>query len=326
MADKTAISWTDATWQVITGCKIVSPGCANCYAMKLAGGRLRHHPSRAGLTKITKAGRVWTGEARFNEQWLDQPLRWTRPRKIFVCAHADLFYDGVPDSLLSMVFAVMALAPQHTFQVLTKRSARMRAALGSPDFWASVRADAEAFRAARAGRPVPLDPRAVAGMTHGVLPNVWLGVSAETQHYADLRIHDLRLTPAARRFVSAEPLLGEIDLDRGGWSLVRRLVSPAGDIYNGLDWVIVGGESGSRARPMNPAWARKLRDQCREAGTAFFFKQWGAFAPLAGDTRTPRNRLTINPFGDELLVRVGKNYPAMLDGRTWEEFPIGAAP
>jgi protein gp37 len=126
MADSTKIEWTDATWNPITGCSVVSPGCTNCYAMRLAGTRLAHHESRAGLTRDTKAGPVWTGEVRFNEQWIDQPLRWRKPRLIFVCAHGDLFAEGVPDEWIDRVFAVMALAPQHTFQVLTKRSARMR--------------------------------------------------------------------------------------------------------------------------------------------------------------------------------------------------------
>ena len=121
MSDGTKIEWTDATWNPITGCSVVSPGCTNCYAMKLAGTRLQHHPSRTGLTKDTKAGPVWTGEVRFNEQWLDEPLRWKRPRMIFVCAHGDLFAEGVPDEWIDKTFAVMALAPQHIFQVLTKR-------------------------------------------------------------------------------------------------------------------------------------------------------------------------------------------------------------
>ena len=129
MADRSRIEWTDATWNPITGCSVVSPGCTNCYAMKLAGGRLRNHPSRQGLTRLQKKGAgwrpVWTGEVRFNEQWLDQPLRWQRPRRVFVCAHGDLFHEHVPDEWIDRVFAVMALAGDHTFQVLTKRAERM---------------------------------------------------------------------------------------------------------------------------------------------------------------------------------------------------------
>lgn len=131
MADGTHISWAEATWNIVTGCQVLSPGCKRCYAMKLAGTRLKHHPSRQGLTIETKSGAVWNGLVRFNEQWLDQPLRWAKPRMIFVCAHADLFYEAVPDQWIDRVFAVMALAPQHVFMVLTKRTARMRDYLGT---------------------------------------------------------------------------------------------------------------------------------------------------------------------------------------------------
>jgi protein gp37 len=127
MSDNSHIEWTDATWNPITGCSILSPGCTNCYAMGLAGTRLRHHPSRAGLTREVNGHHVWTGDVRLNEQWLTQPLQWSRPRMIFVCAHGDLFHESVPDEWIDRVFAVMALCPQHTFLVLTKRSARMRA-------------------------------------------------------------------------------------------------------------------------------------------------------------------------------------------------------
>jgi len=127
LSDKSKIEWTDATWNPITGCAIDTPGCINCYAMRLAGTRLKHHPSRKGLTKMVKGKPVWTGEVRLNEAWLKQPLQWARPRRIFVCAHGDLFYESVPDEWIDKVFAVMALASRHTFQVLTKRADRMRA-------------------------------------------------------------------------------------------------------------------------------------------------------------------------------------------------------
>jgi len=133
MADKSKIRWTEATWNPITGCSVVSAACKNCYAMKLAGTRLQHHPSRVGLTQDTANGPVWTGDVRFNEGWLDQPLRWKKSRKIFVCAHSDLFHESVPDEWIDQIFAVMALAPQHNFQVLTKRPRRMLAYLSSQD-------------------------------------------------------------------------------------------------------------------------------------------------------------------------------------------------
>ena len=232
MSDGTKIEWTEATWNPITGCSVTSPGCTNCYAMKLAGTRLGKHPSRAGLTQDSKAGPVWTGEVRFNEQWLDQPLRWKRPRMIFVCAHGDLFHENVPDEWIDRVFAVMALAPQHTFQVLTKRSARMREYLtnlgyrsgfysgprgpsafgiyamverwqsnfGSPEFAGELNKASMSTNIAR-------------GPNNWPLPNVWLGVSVEDQARADERIPDLLSTPAAVRWLSCEPLLGPVEFE-----------------------------------------------------------------------------------------------------------------
>lgn len=160
MSDGTNIEWTDATWNPITGCAVVSPGCTNCYAMKLAGTRLRHHPSRAGLTRDSKAGPVWTGEVRLNEQWLTQPLQWRRPRKIFVCAHGDLFAENVPDAWIDRVFAVMALCPQHTFQVLTKRSKRMREYCSDP---ATPFRVAKAMDAIKPSGDAPEEVRAISG-------------------------------------------------------------------------------------------------------------------------------------------------------------------
>lgn len=283
MADRSKIEWTNATWNPITGCSVVSPGCTNCYAMALAGTRLRHHPSRAGLTRETKAGPVWTGDVRLNAEWLDQPLRWKRPRRIFVCAHGDLFHEAVPDEWIDRVFAVMALAPQHTFQVLTKRAARMREMLravkrpGLPERVISVLS-----RRAMAGEISKTDYENACRRPTTSLPNVWLGVSAEDQARADERIPHLLATPAAVRFISAEPLLGPIDLvqamttDDALRVLVgNKLDGHPRDARGSIHWVIVGGESGPGARPMHPDWARQLRDQCEQAGIPFFFKQWG---------------------------------------------------
>lgn len=295
MSDNSSIEWTDATWQPITGCSVVSPGCTNCYAMKLAGTRLRNHVSRVGLTTLTKAGPVWNGAVRLNEQWLTQPLARKSPRRIFVCAHGDLFHESVPDEWIDGVFAVMALAPQHTFQVLTKRAARMRAYLSDGDLQPRLGATATHILS-----PSKAIVRA-RELRHSIcplpLPNVWLGVSAERQQEADQRVPDLLATPAAVRFVSAEPLLGPIDFTALNVSadirvdalqryIARRLAG--GHWENipsdapGLDWIIVGGESGSNARPMHPNWARSLRDQCAGAGVPFFFKQWGEWAPNIG--------------------------------------------
>ena len=215
MADNTHIEWTDATWNPVTGCSVTSPGCTNCYAMKLAGTRLAHHPSRKGLTTDTKAGPVWTGEVRLNEDWLTQPLKWKRPRRIFVCAHGDLFHENVPDEWIDRVFAVMALAPQHTFQVLTKRADRMRAYCQSRNSGGT-----SAIVAANALDNANWLSRELAVKSEPQfqniwpLPNVWLGVSVEDQASADERIPYLLKTPAFRRFLSCEPLLGPVDLTR----------------------------------------------------------------------------------------------------------------
>lgn len=303
MADTTKIEWTDTTWNIINGCSVHTPGCTNCYAMLLAGTRLASHPSRAGLTTMTKAGPVWTGEVRLYEPWLTQPLEWTKPRDIFVCAHGDLFHEAVTDAMLDRVFAVMALCAaterRHRFQVLTKRSGNMRRYVGGlaarADEIAIVAADlcADAFRSM---------PAIVDLLQRGPLPNVWLGVSTEDQRRADERIPDLLSTPAAVRWISAEPLLGSIDLEHvaapeeegDGWKL--NALAPGscfefkgsdGYWYDGdgpehpaLDWVVVGGESGRGARPMHHTWARQLRDQCAAADVPFLFKQWGEWAPV----------------------------------------------
>jgi len=255
MADKTKIEWTDATWNPITGCSVVSPGCTNCYAMRLAGTRLQHHPSRAGLTDASKAGPVWNGQVRLNEQWLDQPVRWKKPRRVFVCAHGDLFHENVPDEWVDKVFRVMALSDQHIFQVLTKRPERMK------DYIAAANK--------RIGSAWPL-------------LNVHLGVSVEDQARADERIPHLLDTPAAVRFISAEPLIGSVDLrllHHDGMTNIDALTGhhgvtlPLKGRCPHIDWVIVGGESGPGYRPMDLDWARSIRDQCKAAGVPFFMKQ-----------------------------------------------------
>ncbi|MFN7128245.1 MAG: DUF5131 family protein [Brevundimonas sp.] len=302
MADHTHIEWADTTWNIVTGCSLVSPGCTNCYAMKWAGTRLRDHPSRAGLTIDSKAGPVWNGQVRFNAQWLDQPLRWAKPRKIFVAAHGDLFHDGVEMHWLDQIFAVMALCPQHVFQVLTKRPEWMQQ-------YVSGFGDAEHGQAWRTRGRVQQAMRQIdpdTSLYQWPLPNVWLGVSVEDQVRADERIPLLLDTPAAVRWLSAEPLLGPVDL--GAIQAPRYVPEDhetdwkfscleTGDYYffdcgdgfteggdgpdrrHRIDWVVAGGESGHGARPMHPDWARSLRDQCAAAGTPFLFKQWGEWSP-----------------------------------------------
>lgn len=326
MAENSKIEWTDATWNPITGCSVVSPGCTNCYAMRLAGTRLQHHPSRKGLTRDTKAGPVWTGEVRLNAEWLDQPLRWSRPRMIFVCAHGDLFHESVPDAWIDQVFAVMAAAHWHTFQVLTKRADRMAHYLrehGAPAAERWVAASWELAKTMSALKRVGWS-WAGEGMPWP-LPNIWPGVSAEDQARADERIPHLLATMAAVRWVSAEPLLGPIMLSGErpdqGWNWltgdayeVDATPPPSrwsGNTGRRIDWIVAGGESGPGARPMHPDWARSLRDQCAAAGVAFHFKQWGEWEPGDGDT----------PHGQQ-FYKVGKARAGrLLDGREHNEFP-----
>ena len=302
MADRSPIEWLrgpdgrqGATWNPIVGCSVVSPGCTNCYAMRLAGTRMKHHPSRAGLTRDSKAGPVWTGEVRFMEQWLIQPLRWAKPRMIFVCAHADLFHEAVPDEWIDRIFAVMAMAPQHTFQVLTKRPERMREYLHSPVVIDSI---ANAAHDIDGGIGAPILP----------LPNVWLGVSVEDQRRADERIGILGSTPAALRWVSAEPLLGRIDFDI--------------DQLQVIDWVVAGGESGPGARPMHPDWARSLRDQCAAAGVPFLFKQWGEWAAADDYPSEIQEQYDVQGLTDGQSIRVGKKAAGrLLDGVIHDGYP-----
>ncbi|MBD9390163.1 phage Gp37/Gp68 family protein [Agrobacterium sp. AGB01] len=276
MAQTTSIEWTDATWNPITGCSVVSPGCTNCYAMKLAGTRLKHHETRKGLTKETKAGPVWNGEVRLNKKALYQPTDWKKPRMIFVCAHGDLFAENVPDEWILDVLTVIASNPQHTFQVLTKRADRMRDFMSNDDLLEDIYANWSSFSGA---------PREAWSWP---LHNLWLGVSVEDQARANERLFPLLDTPAAIRWVSCEPLLGSLDLTdicqgsyfydalRGTrWHDDPDRTNPSQQFRKGLDWVVAGGESGPSARPMHPDWARWLRDQCAAADVAFFFKQWG---------------------------------------------------
>lgn len=292
----TKIEWTETTWNPIVGCSLASPGCTNCYAMRFAGTRLAHLPKYDGLTQPSKAGPVWTGKLAFDEKALLEPLRWKKPRMVFVNSMGDLFHEDCPDEWIDRVFAVMALCPQHNFQVLTKRSGRMREYISFRNRWSYV-------------LDQQYDLRGSGFRTDWPIPNVWLGVSVEDQQRADERIPDLLATPAAVRWISAEPLLGPVDLtnitgveksrDYGspvhGWSAIW--------VNNGigrkwLDWVVVGGESGKGARPMHPDWARSMRDQCAAAGVPFFFKQWGEWVPR--HSWGERRMVAIGPQGGEI--------------------------
>jgi protein gp37 len=293
MGDKSAIEWTEATWNPVVGCSKVSPGCAHCYAEEL-------HRTRLDGRGAYPAFRDWTpANAEHNvtlvPKKLDQPLRWREPRMVFVNSMSDLFHELVPDEYIQQIFDVMAEARQHTFQVLTKRPERMRD-----------------FRLAWHARHPECGP----------LPSVWLGTSIENRRFVG-RADALRETPAAMRFISAEPLLGPLvphtSYSEAGYGAMwwdrGRLVNldERGLSLDGIDWLIVGGESGPRHRPMDPRWACDLRDACLaqcepcaagwtdapcEHRTAFFFKQWGGRTPKAGGR--------------------------LLDGREWNEMPAAA--
>lgn len=318
------IEWTDRTWNPVTGCDRVSPGCAHCYAMELAP-RLRRFAQareRAG-----KPGGKWLdvrdgGKASgpafgvtLHEDALDAPLRWRRPRRVFVNSMSDLFHDEIPDDFIARVFGVMASAPQHTFQVLTKRPERMQALLSDDRFVLA------ASQAVTKDTLLPIE---------WPLANVWLGVSVENRRFVG-RADVLRATPAALRFISAEPLLGPLLPHHTTWFDPHPYEEQTGDPADqvaqhvweddpdyeepgldltGIDQLIVGGESGPKHRPIKADWVRDLRDevlvQDRYAApqhdpaplrerTAFFFKQWGGARPGSG--------------GREL------------DGRTWDEQP-----
>jgi protein gp37 len=294
------IEWTDATWNPTVGCMKVSAGCEHCYAITTAY-RLEHafkQPQYAGLTRRLPDGSLnWTGKVRTLPDRLALPLSWKTPRRIFVDSMSDLFHDDVPDEFIDQVFAVMGWAEQHTFQVLTKRPERMREYLSDPERLLAI-------ENAMCERCVDQDGRLcgygnddcqlTARLT--LLPNVWLGVSVEDQRAADERIPWLLQTPAALRFLSCEPLLGPIELsDVSGWRDAARWLGRMNLGPDAISWVIGGGESGPKHRPMDLDWARSLRDQCQAAGVAFHFKQIGGATHAAGGR--------------------------MLDGRTWDEFP-----
>ena len=240
-----SIEWTDATWNPVAGCTVISPGCTNCYAMRMAA-RLEAMGSTkySGLTRKSGCRSVWTGRLTLDRTVLEAPLSWTKPRMVFVNSMSDLFHENVPDTFIRDVWSVMRKARQHTFQILTKRPERM----------------------ASLSLSLPL------------LPNAWLGTSVENRDYL-FRLDELRRTAASVRFVSFEPLLSDV----GAVNL------------QGIHWVIVGGESGPSARPMDPRWVTSIKRCARTHGASFFFKQWGG----VNKKKTGRT----------------------LQGRTWDEFP-----
>ncbi len=398
MADRSAIEWTDASWNPIrarnrkTGkvgwhCEHATTGCVNCYS---EGFNLR-----LGTGLPFKPGHRDDIELFLDNEMVLQPLRWKKPRKIFVCSMTDLFADFVPDVWIDTMFGVMALAPQHTFQVLTKRAKRMREYLTGTDAegrTARQRIDSLVFDWRICGaRPEIHGSARLDVVNDGYdacerwpLPNICLGVSAERQSEADERIPELLAAPATVRFISAEPLLGPIDLKQwmpsGRWGSFNGepvyhqtyfmtrcercswfgsselcylshnaddadVVCPGcneiflcDEVAAKLHWVIVGGESGQKARSMHPAWPRSLRDQCAASGTAFFFKQWGEWAPSTEEKAgfNPHSGWQANfayphvakaeelypEKGAAFVARVGKRAAGrLLDGIEHNDFP-----
>lgn len=299
---KTAIDWTDYSWNPVTGCTPISPACDHCYALSIA-------TRFAGTPSWPNGFRVTTHPER-----LEQPFHWRTPRRVFVCSAGDLFHEDVPEEFIARVFARMAAYRQHTFQILTKRPERMLDIVNL------------------ACRAVP---------EHWPLPNVHIGVTAENQEMWNRRVGVLRKIPAAVRFVSIEPMLSAIDMDMEPVAGIDFDIDgdawPGGrlDRDRAIHWCIVGGETGPGARPMHPDWVRNVRQQCTLAGVPFFFKGWGEWLPRSqGDDpeRLPQSFVAATP--DDVLLnrpkepinRVGKRKAGhLLDGQEHRQFPEVAA-
>jgi protein gp37 len=367
MATDTSIEWADKTWSPIIGCDRVSPGCDSCYAISTA--RIREgnpHPriaaAFAGTTQRTEAGVDWSGRINLLADRLTEPLRWKTSRKVFVNSLSDLFHKNVPDDFIAKVFAIMALTPQHSYQLLTKRHARMRSVLNDHCTCGNGHVPGVHFRSAMAWAVSKANPERIPGVPDDAeqrvynapwpLPNLHLGVSVENQHWANIRIPALLDTPAAVRWISAEPLLGPIRLS-ASWIPIPADYRPVelADILGigqpeRLNWVVAGGESGPKARPAHPDWFRSLRDECAAADVPFLFKQhgnWISRDDLDADARASawneKRVLYVHPadgrtqthgqwgINDHLegwacVQRVGKkNAGRVLDGRTHDAFP-----
>ncbi|MFB0841830.1 DUF5131 family protein [Paenibacillus oleatilyticus] len=328
MSSQTKIEWADATWNPITGCSKVSEGCRNCYALRFAE-RFRGihaHYFEKGF------------DVTLRPNMLELPLSWKKPKKVFVNSMSDLFHPDVPFEFIDKVFAVMALAPKHTFQILTKRPDRMleyfcnhipkstrdlSLHFGNVAWSVTNDENADIFVSNRIGAGTTKRPC-------WPLKNVWLGVSIENQKAADERIPKLLQTPAAVRFLSMEPLLGPVNLKLDesvvyhttGWQPPLAEYTRIGE---SIHWIIVGGESGPGARPMHPNWVRGIRDQCQAAATPFFFKQWGEWQQVQrtmADDQILRHKHKHSFDSETVVVKVGKRKAGrLLDAREWNEYP-----
>lgn len=297
MAANSKIEWTTDTWNPIRGCSRVSDECTRCYAEGVAHRFSGPGQPYDGLTKVVNGVPTWNGKIMLVPDILDQPLRWKRPRLIFVNSMSDLFHEGIPFEYVDRVFAVMALAPQHTFQVLTKRADRMLEYMTQAGIGRVGYIEGRAKQMARErGQPIQTGKTLT-----WPLPNVWLGVSAGHQKGAEERIPLLKRTPAAVRFVSYEPALGEV---KWGPLLADRSIG----------WVIVGGESGPGARPFDIAWAQRTVKACANAGVPCFVKQLGAKPNLHGFEAPPlrdKKGGDWSEWADE-FIRV-RQFPASME-------------
>jgi len=345
MSDGTPIEWTDATWPIVAGCEKESPGCKNCWAIRESW-RLAHNPNRkihepyfGTVDKLSKGALVWSGIVRTIPRRLTWPLRWRKPRRIFVCSQSDLFHPKVPFGFIDQAFAVMGMCRRHTFQILTKHPDRMHEYLSDPNRAAAIGSEQFVLASANPRRHVD----GYTGMQHTRLPfeNVWLGFSAENQEYFDLRWSDMEPLALAGWLVwaSLEPLLDPIDAKRAlGLQILGGEVVPNHFPY--LRWVVAGGESGPKARPSHPDWYRQLRDQCAAASVPFLFKQWGNWiheAQMLPDGSNVVDRYVLDEDGcpgalhdwlrtptepASFSVRIPKKDAGRhLDGREHTEFP-----
>lgn len=307
---KTAIEYGDVSWNLVTGCTPVSGGCANCWARELHN--LRHKAYLAGKKMPVQYARPFE-HIQIMEDRLDQPLRWKKPHVVLVNFTGDLFHEDVPEKFLDKVFVRMNVSRTHIFIILTKRPERMLKYMTR-------------YTNGGWGTHEIINHETVMKFTSTrkfvwPLPNVWMGVSVEDQSTANERIPLLLQTPAAHRWVSFEPALGSIDIQRSTWfanqSEMRNQLPPNGV---GLDWVVMGGESGKNARPMDPHWARFMRDQCEATGIPFYFKQWGGWVEVEKRIDDGKTYIAIST----VMERVGKKAAGrLLDGREWNETPWG---
>lgn len=346
---KTTIEWTDKTWNPVRGCSRVSAGCMNCYAEKVA---FRFKGDGMPYEGLLAKGGQWNGTIKFVDQMLDKPLSWKSPCKVFVNSMSDLFHENLSDRLIDRIFAVMALANHHTFQILTKRPERMKEYISNFSFERMLEncMDVEGYS------QIPrysmhhlqhcfgqfpnstLYPETMPRRNVWPLPNVWLGISVENQETANTRIPLLLQTPAAVRWISAEPLLGSINLDStlGGIQWIGGHRGCSGTHHGigtpdcpkhshhhhdvrckpGINWVVAGGESGSGARPMHPDWVRSLRDQCAAAGVPFLFKQWGEWSQYVNEAHFTHGDEEKQPHAwvDSETAEFGWCWPIDSDG------------